>query len=150
MKDFVLAEVQLGAAKALGADAVLLVATLFRRHLCDLSLRAMIRHAHDRGFEVLLEAYTRSEFEDALATEADVLGINNRDLRSMTVDLGNTERILRACPPSGRLVVSESGIETVADIRRLRRAGADGFLVGTSIMRAVDPEAAVRELVNLP
>ncbi len=149
MKDFIVAEVQLRAAERLGADAVLLIATLFRRHHCDLSLREMIRHAHDRGLEVLLEAYSRTEFEEALASEADVLGINNRDLRSMTVDLAKTERILRACPPHRRLVVSESGIETPEDIQRLRQAGAHGFLVGTSIMREADPQAAIRRLMKL-
>jgi indole-3-glycerol phosphate synthase len=148
MKDFVLSSEQLHAARALGADAILFIVALFDRHYCEGELPAMVKQAHTLGLEVLVEAYTEQEFRTALNSDADLLGINNRDLRSMAVDLGNTERILQRVNARGRLVVSESGIETPADIARLRATGAHAFLIGASIMRAPNIAEAVQRLVS--
>ncbi|MBS7610418.1 indole-3-glycerol-phosphate synthase, partial [Candidatus Bathyarchaeota archaeon] len=90
---------------------------------------------------------TKREFMVALETEADLVGINNRDLKTLRVDLDVTRRILQSIGECGKIVVSESGIQTPEDIRFLRSCGARAFLVGSAIMKASDIEEKVRELV---
>lgn len=148
MKDIVLSPVQIDAASAVGADALLLIQTLFDRGYCEKSLEEMIDYAHSRGLEVLLETHTSEEFLSALKTDAEIIGINNRDLKTLKVDLHVTERILKKHPSDGKIIVSESGIHDAEDIRFLRRCGAQAFLVGTSIMKSNDIRGKVRELVN--
>ncbi len=148
MKDFVVNPAQLEAAAKIGADAVLLIEALFDRGYCDSSLDDMIGYAHSKDVEVLLEAHTAVEFSSALRSSADLIGINNRDLRTLRVDLGVTERIMKDVNPKGKLIVSESGIEAPQDIRRLIKYGVDAFLVGSSIMKASNIEEKVRELVD--
>lgn len=148
MKDIVLDPVQIGAASRLGADAVLLIYSIFGRGMADYSLDELIRLAHSLGLEVLLETHTIEEFRLALKTEADLIGINNRDLETLRVDLKTTERILANANPGDRIVVSESGIEGPEDIRFLRKCGAKAFLVGSAIMLADNIQEKVRELVN--
>ncbi|MCW2959721.1 MAG: Indole-3-glycerol-phosphate synthase [Thermoleophilia bacterium] len=140
-KDFIVEGSQLMAARAAGADAVLLIAALH-----DASrLRDLVDMAHGHGLDVLLEVHDEAELERALTTEAVLIGINNRDLRDFSIDLAVTER-LAPLVPADRLVVAESGVRTVADAARLRRAGAHVVLVGEALMRAEDPAAFVREL----
>ena len=98
----------------------------------------MIEFAHALGLEILLEAHTDSEFERALSTDADLIGINNRDLRTLTVDLMTTRNILEKVPADERAVVSESGVETPDEALFLKRCGADALLVGSALMRAED------------
>jgi len=148
MKDIVLSPVQIDAASAVGADALLLIQTLFDRGYCEISLEEMIDYAHSRGLEVLLETHTEEEFLRALGTDADLIGINNRDLKTLKVNLHVTERILKNHPNVGKIIVSESGIDGAEDIRFLRRCGAQAFLVGTSIMRSGDIQGKVRKLVK--
>lgn len=138
MKDFLLDPVQLDACVRWGGSAALLILTLFRRGYACRSLEAMIAAAHERGLEVLLEVSTEDEYREALATRADMIGINHRDLATLELDRGKTERLLSA-HPKDRPVWTLSGIETADDIRRLHEAGADAFLVGTSLLRAGDP-----------
>ena len=99
------------------------------------------------GMSVLLEAHDEAELVRALGLPSPLLGVNNRDLRSFTTDLGVTERLSDLVPPS-HVLISESGVKTAADITRLRPCGARGFLVGESLMRSENPAESVRSLVR--
>lgn len=151
MKDIVVSIKQIETAWRMGADAVLLIIALFERGYCDASLNEMIKYSHDHGLEVLLETHTPMEFKVALSTDADIIGINNRDLKTLKVDLNVTRRILKSfnkSEASGRPIVSESGIRSPEDVRFLRRCGADAFLVGSSIMAAKNLVEFIMGLVN--
>jgi indole-3-glycerol phosphate synthase len=148
MKDIILSPIQIQAGSRLGANAVLLIKALFDRGYCRKTLEEMINGAHTLGLEVLLETHTLSEFVSALKTDADLIGINNRNLATLEVDLNVTKIILDSINPKNKVVVSESGINTVADVRFLGESGACAFLVGSAIMVSNDIEEKVRELVN--
>ncbi len=148
MKDIILSPIQIQAASKMGANAVLLIKALFDRGYSDKSLDEMITGAHMLGLEVLLETHTETEFCTAAKTSADLIGINNRDLGTLKVDLNVTKKILSKNGANGKLVVSESGINTAADIRFLRESGACAFLVGSAIMSSVNVEEKVKEFVN--
>lgn len=148
MKDFVVSDCQIEAAREAGADAVLLIQALFDRGYATRGVEEMIELAHALGLEVLLEAHTASEFERSIASEADLVGINNRDLRTLHVDLTTTEEILKKIPADGRIVISESGVTTTEHALFLRRCGADALLVGSALMRAEDVRQAVDRLVR--
>jgi indole-3-glycerol phosphate synthase len=128
-KDFLVREAQLD---AVAADAVLLIA----RFLGD-DLPAMVRAARDRGFQPLVEVHTPGELRRALDAGAAIVGVNNRDLGRLEVDLGTFDRVARTLSPTereGLTLVAESGISTGADVGRMRAAGADALLIGTAIM----------------
>jgi indole-3-glycerol phosphate synthase len=148
MKDIVLSPVQVEAASKAGADAVLLIEALFERGYCEFGIEEMIARAHSEGLEVLLEAHTAEEFRSAVRTHADLVGINNRNLATLSVDLEVTKRILERNGAEGKIVVSESGINTPADLRFLRGCGAHAFLIGSAIMLAEDVEKKVKEFVQ--
>ncbi len=148
MKDVVVSQAQLEAGSRAGADAVVLISEVFSRGLGEVGLDPMVEKAHGLGLEVLIEANDGEEFDMLRKHAPDLYGINNRDLSTFQLELGTTEEILARAGKLDRLVVSESGIESAIDIRRLRKAGADAFLVGTSIMRSSDIEGKVRELVR--
>lgn len=151
MKDVVVSREQIKAARKAGAAAVLIVLSALNR--LKISPRELIDYAHQEGLEVLLEVHSTHELFQALNTEADLIGINNRDLTSLEVDLTTTRRILEALDTSvrdQRLFISESGIRTHEDIQYLRKFGVRGFLVGTSIMKADDFRAKLLELVRGP
>jgi indole-3-glycerol phosphate synthase len=148
MKDIILSPIQIQAASKMGANAVLLIKALFDRGYCDRSLDEMIAGAHILGLEVLLETHTETEFCSAVKTGADLIGINNRNLGTLKVDLNVTKQILLKNDPNGKLVVSESGINTPADIRFLRESGARAFLIGSAIMSTDNVEEKVKEFVN--
>jgi len=147
MKDIVLSTKQLKAASKTGANAVLLIKALFDRGYCECDVDDMIARAQSMGLEVLLETHFEDEFSSALSTGADLIGINNRDLKTLKVDLETTKRILRNVDPEGRVIVSESGIKTPADIHFLQKCGVNAFLIGSSIMMAGDVEKKVKEFV---
>jgi indole-3-glycerol phosphate synthase len=136
-KDFVLREAQLD---AVAADAVLLIA----RFVDDLS--GLLAAARDRGFQVLVETHTEDELQQAVAAGADIVGVNNRDLARLAVDLGTFERVAPAAPESVTLI-AESGIATPEDAARMRAAGADALLVGSAIMDG-DVQANTRRLTT--
>lgn len=140
-KDFIVHERQLHDARAVGADAVLLIAAL---HEVE-RLAALVDAATVLGLEVLMEVHDEQDLERALATSATLIGINNRDLHSFHVDLAVTER-LAPLVPADRIVVAESGIRTADDARRMRAAGATALLVGETLMRADDPASRLTEL----
>ena len=140
-KDFVTDPYEIAESRACGADAVLLiVAALERAQLKDL-----IALTRSRGIAALVEVHDQAETEAAVDAGAQVIGINHRDLKTFSVDLGLTER-LRKLVPKEVVLVAESGIHTAADARRMREAGADAILVGEALMRAGDPAAQIREL----
>jgi indole-3-glycerol phosphate synthase len=144
-KDFIVDEVQLLEARAAGASAALLIA----RIVDGPRLRELIKAASNVELGVLVEVHTVHELDSAIAAGAAVVGVNNRDLDSLAVDLSHGERVLRAVPRN-LVAVSESGIESRADVERLAAAGADLVLVGTSLARLADPQAAVRALCGVP
>ena len=140
-KDFVTDPYEIAESRACGADAVLLiVAALERAQLKDL-----IALTRSRAIAALVEVHDQADTVAALEAGAQVIGINHRDLKTFTVDLGLTER-LRKLVPKEVVLVAESGIHTAADARRMREAGADAILVGEALMRAGDPAAQIREL----
>ena len=145
MKDFVLDFSQIKAGFVLGASAILLIYRLFDRDYPTFTLKNAIDGAHQLGLEVLLETNDRSEYEKALDTNADMIGINNRDLRSLEVDLSVTKNILDKLGKD-RITWSMSGITKREDIDYLNTAGADAFLVGTSLARAREPVIKLREM----
>ncbi len=147
MKDIILDPVQIEAGSKLGANVVLLIKALFDRGYCEHSLEDMIDLAHSKNLEVLLEAHNEVEFETTLQTEADLAGINNRDLKTLKVDIKTTEKILKKNKTKNKVVVSESGIMVPSDIVFLRDCGADAFLIGSSIMMSDNLEKTVKEFV---
>lgn len=147
MKDIVLSPVQVDAAAKAGANAILLIYSVFERGYSELKLEDMIEYAHGKGLEVLLEVHTRDEFKSSLNYDADMIGVNNRDLKTLKVDLNVTKEVLAGYSGS-RVVVSESGISGPEDVRFLYGCGARAFLVGSSIMRAASVKDKVRELVD--
>jgi indole-3-glycerol phosphate synthase len=142
-KDFVIDPYQIHEARAFGASAVLLIASL----LDDRALRALSRLARDVGLDALVEVHEESEVARALDVEGAVIGINNRDLRTFAISLDTSLR-LAALIPEGRLLVSESGIRGGADVDRLASAGVDAVLVGESLLRQEDVAAAVAALAE--
>jgi indole-3-glycerol phosphate synthase len=107
----------------------------------------MITKAHSNKLEVLLETHTENEFRLAIDSDADLIGINNRNLGTLKVDLNVTKEILEKNDHDGKIVVSESGIRTIADLRFLRECGADAFLIGSAVMLADNVEEKVKEFV---
>lgn len=148
MKDIIVSPEQLLAGKQAGASAVVLISEVFSKKLSNAGLDTMILEASRLGLETLVEANSEFEFENVRRFRPDLYGINNRNLSTFELDLSTTEKILANNPTIDRPLVSESGIESASDVRRLRAAGADAFLVGTSIMKAPDIERKVSELVN--
>lgn len=142
-KDFIVTEAQIDHAAAAGASAVLLiVAALDPRRL--LALRA---HARDAGLEVLVEAHDEAEIAIAEAVDPELVGVNNRDLRTLESDLGACERLLPRISRA-RVRVAESGVGSAADARRMFAAGADSLLVGEALLRAPDRAALVAALAG--
>lgn len=148
MKDIVVHPAQVEAASRAGADAVLLIQAVFDRGNSPISRDEMIQHAHSLGLEVLLESHTGGEFSRAVESGADLVGINNRDLGTLRVNIHKTGRILSRHSCHGKVIVSESGIRTRDDIRLLREAGSHAFLVGTAIMSSSDVSMKIKELLN--
>ncbi len=140
-KDFVIDPYQIDEARVSGADAVLLIAAALSRE----ELERLRQHAVSLGLDVLVEVHDEDELESALLAGADLVGINNRDLRSFETDLAVTER-LAPLVPGKALIVAESGIFSHEEIRRLEGAGVQAFLVGESLMREADVGLALRRL----
>jgi indole-3-glycerol phosphate synthase len=141
-KDFIVDEIQLLESRANYADAVLLIVAV----LTPSELRALHTAAREFSLDVLCEVHDENELGRALDLGCDMIGVNNRDLRTFQVDLQTALRLAKSFPP-GVLKVAESGIESGADIRRLRDAGYEAFLIGESLMRAEYPGVALKELL---
>ncbi len=145
MKDIVVDKIQIDAAQKLGADVVLLIQAIFDNKFAK-DIDEFVSYAHKKNLLVLLESHTRQEFADSTKTSADILGINNRNLDTLEIDLATTQSILKDRNEK-RIIVSESGIESPKDIQFLKKCGADAFLVGSSIMKSRDIKGLVSELV---
>jgi indole-3-glycerol phosphate synthase len=142
-KDFVVDPYQLFEAAVNGADAVLLIA----RALDDEELRSLYEQAGALDLDCLVEVHDREELERALELDAEVVGINNRDLDHGSVDLATTFDLMPDVP-AGKTVVAESGISSTAELQELERVGVDAVLIGSALMAAADPEAKTRELTG--
>jgi indole-3-glycerol phosphate synthase len=142
-KDFTIDPYQLWEAKAAGADAVLLVVGSLRPH----ELGALHGLARDLDLDAIVEVHDEAELNVALDIDADVIGINNRNLEDFSVDVQRTFDLLHDVP-AGKIVVSESGISTREQIDELELVGVDAVLVGEALMRSPDPESAVRDLTR--
>jgi indole-3-glycerol phosphate synthase len=140
-KDFVVDIYQVHESRLLGADCILLIVAA----LDDARLREFAALAAQLGLDVLVEVHDAAELERALALDLPLIGINNRDLRTFDTRLETTLDLLPAIPRD-RVVVTESGIHTALDVRRLRTCGVNAFLVGEAFMRAPDPGAELRKL----
>ena len=144
-KDFLVSAAQLYEARALGASAALLIA----RALAPDELDGLAGVAREIGLETLVEVRDESELARAIATPTTVIGVNNRDLETLVIDLATGDRLVSRVP-ADRVAVWESGVSTVADVRRAAAAGADAVLVGSSVSASGSPEAAVRALTGVP
>ncbi len=145
MKDIVVDKIQIDAAEKLGADVVLLIQAIFDKNFAK-DIDEFISYAHKKNLRVLLESHTKKEFLDSARTQADILGINNRNLDTLEIDLQTTQNVLKDRDEK-KIIISESGIESPKDIQFLRKCGADAFLVGSSIMKSKDIKGLVSELV---
>jgi indole-3-glycerol phosphate synthase len=141
-KDFVIDSIQIDQARVAGADAILLIVSA----LDDLTMKSLRDHADHLGLDVLVEVHDEAELERAQALGADLIGVNNRNLKTFEVDLATTERIAARLSGSDVVLVAESGISSAEDVARLERAGAAGFLVGESLMRQPHPGRALEAL----
>lgn len=139
-KDFLIDPLQVDEARSLGADAVLLIGAALSPDL----LRELLRRSRELGMSALVEVHGAGELEGALAAGADLIGVNNRDLKTFSVDLSVSFDLAPRFPP-GVVRVSESGIRGRADLECLARAGYQAFLVGEALMTAADPLAVLRE-----
>ena len=141
-KDFMIDPYQIVEARSLGADCVLLIMAC----LDDALAAELAKLAHRWGMDVLVEVHDAPEMERALRLDADLVGVNNRNLKTLGVDLATTEQ-LAPLVPKDRVLVSESGLGSPADLARMARVGASAFLIGESFMRQTDVEAAVRAML---
>jgi indole-3-glycerol phosphate synthase len=140
-KDFTVDPYQVYEARMIGADAILLIVAALE----DGPMIEMANLAHELGMDVLVEVHDIDELERALQTDCELIGVNNRNLRTFEVSLDTTIELKGAVPPD-RTLVTESGIATAADVAKMRDAGIETFLVGESFMREPDPGAALRRL----
>ncbi len=146
-KDFIIDQRQILEAVEWGADAILLIVAI----LSDEQLKHFIQVAKTVGLAALVEVHDEAELVRALAAGAEIIGVNNRDLKTFTVDLATTERLaaqLHSSAPGQKLLVAESGIHTSADVQRLARCGAQAILVGESLMKHFDIGAKISDLLS--
>lgn len=140
-KDFIFGSYQIYESKYYGADAVLLIATM----LDEDELNELVDLAHELGMECLVEVHTKDELVKALKTKAKIVGINARDLHTFEISL-DVVVDLAASVPSDKILIAESGVESAADVEKLVRAGAQGVLVGTTLMRSGNIKGKIKEL----
>jgi indole-3-glycerol phosphate synthase len=155
MKDIMIDKIQIDAAKKMGADYFLLIQGLFDNGFVS-NIDELIDYGHEKGLKILLESHTETEFNNAMKTNADIIGINNRNLDTLEINLETTKQILEnsvgaiinLATQKSKMILSESGIKSVEDVKFLHNCGADAFLIGTSIMKSSDIQKRVSELVN--
>jgi indole-3-glycerol phosphate synthase len=142
-KDFIVDSYQVYESVAVGADALLLIVAILSEH----ELRSLLDLCDELRIAALVEVHTEDELHRAVAAGARIIGVNNRNLKTLEVNLDTSFR-LRAKMPPGCLAVSESGIKTAADLRRIRDARFDAVLIGERFMTQPDPGAALSELMS--
>ena len=155
MKDIVVSDVQIKAAKKAGADCILLIKTVFDSNLSEGGLETLSEYASKIGLEVILETHDEVEFNEAVKSNSkskrpfSLIGINNRNLNTLEVDLNTTVQILSEASKGNNIVISESGIKDPKDIIKLKSAGADAFLIGTTLMEKFkEMDQKIKELVE--
>ncbi|MFD3447375.1 indole-3-glycerol phosphate synthase TrpC [Microbacteriaceae bacterium 4G12] len=144
-KDFIIDEVQIQRANASGADVILLIVAA----LTPDRLRTLYTYAKELGVEAIIEVHNEQELDIALSIQPEIIGVNNRDLKTFTVNIETTERLARRVLASGALLISESGIQTREDVLRVQRAGASGILVGEAFMVTDSLEQVFEALGNV-
>mgnify|MGYP001465412376 FL=1 len=147
-KDFMFDEVQIYESLFAGADAVLLIASILEGNdLCNL-----VKLAQDLGMETLVEVHDEKEMERALKSDTKIIGFNNRDLKTMTVDITRCEQLIKTFnllkPGSKRKLVAESGVKNRDDVKRLQELGFDGILIGEALMRSSNPTNTLKEFLG--
>ncbi len=150
MKDVIISEVQIDSAKKVGADCVLLIKSVFDQDLAEGSIQKFSDMARSKGLFTLVEVHSENEFNEVLeeSESYDMIGINNRNLNTLEIDLGVTERLLKEYNKGKNVIISESGISTSEQIISLKKVGADAFLVGTSILESGNIASKVAELYH--
>lgn len=143
MKDFIIHEYQIFEGAFFGASAVLLIVAM----LSDAQMKDLMDVAHALGLDCLVEAHSEGEIERALKVGAEIIGVNNRNLRTLQVDVNNSMRMIGIIP-QGKIIVVESGLKTRDDIKRLQEAGAQAVLIGETFMRAADIGAKIKEIMG--
>jgi indole-3-glycerol phosphate synthase len=148
MKDIIVSEIQIESAKKIGADCVLLIKSIFDQGLAEGSIERFSILARSKGLSTLVEVHSEKEFKEVLedSENYDLIGINNRNLNTLEIDLDVTKRLLKKYDKGKNVVVSESGIISSEQILLLKKAGADAFLVGTSVIESGDISSKVMEL----
>ncbi|WP_419883708.1 indole-3-glycerol phosphate synthase TrpC [Peribacillus sp. B-H-3] len=133
-KDFIIDEIQIDRAKAAGANLILLIAAALPIE----RLKELYLYAKSKNLEVLTEVHDEEELERAMLIDPELIGINNRNLKTFQVDLGITEKLAKELSSSGKIIISESGIKSEDDVKRVKEAGAKGILVGETLMKSGD------------
>jgi len=142
-KDFIVERKQISHAKAAGADLILLIASVLEPN----ELEELFTYATEIGLEVLVEIHDEEELEKAIAVNANLIGINNRDLKTFQVDLGITEKLGPLVKQSGAFLISESGMKVKEDVEKAAKAGANGILVGETFMESGDLERTITDFL---
>ncbi len=140
-KDFIIDPWQVYESRAMGADCILLIVAVLEQVL----LQDLLKLASDLGMDVLLEVHDEAEMERVLATGHELIGVNNRDLNTFETSLETSERLQRMLSP-GQMLVTESGIKTIDDVKRMRGVGINSFLVGEALMRETNPGKALKRM----
>ncbi|MBI3602695.1 MAG: indole-3-glycerol phosphate synthase TrpC [Candidatus Omnitrophica bacterium] len=143
MKDFIVHEYQIYEGAFYGASAVLLMVAM----LSDPQMKDLMNVAHALGLDCLVEAHDEREIERALKVDAQIIGVNNRDLHSLDVDLANCLRLIPRIP-KGKIIVAESGLKTHQDVKSVQEAGAHAVLIGETFMRAPDIGGKIKEIMG--
>jgi indole-3-glycerol phosphate synthase len=150
MKDIIVSDVQIDSAKRMGADCILLIKSIFDNNLTEGSIEKFADYANKKGLQVIFEVHKDYEFREILkslaGTRQNLIGINNRDLKDLNVDIATTTKLLEKIDKKRDIIISESGISKAEEIQELKKAGADAFLIGTSIMKSSDIATKVSEL----
>lgn len=151
MKDIIVSKMQIDSAKLIGADYILLIKSVFDKNLAEHDINTLIEYARKKDLMVLVEVHTLNEFTDVLKNNehTGLIGINNRNLDTLDIDIENTKKILNEVDKQNNLIVSESGISSKDDIQKLKKIGADAFLIGTSLMESDDMGKKMRTLCGI-
>ena len=149
MKDIIVSEAQIDAARKIGADCILLIKAVFDKGFAEGSLEKFTDYAFKKGLEVITEVHSEDEFKDVLKNNnKHLIGINNRNLSTLEVDINVTIELLQKFDKQNNVVISESGISKSDEIKKLRSIGVDAFLVGTSIMESGNVFEKIKELCH--
>jgi len=150
MKDIIVSEIQIDSAKKMGADCILLIKSIFDSNLAEGSIEKFADYANKKGVQVIIEVHEEQEFREVLKslkdTRHNLIGINNRNLNDLNVDIATTMNLLKKFDKQKHIIISESGISSANEIQQLKKAGADAFLIGTSIMESSDMASKLSEL----